>query len=323
MSRSKILLPCAIHTKFPALAGLGLFKISDSIENWWVTLISWGWWLWAPTKSFSLELCTPTPVPPPLDDSFNMLSPQLKVRIPVKFAPGISGSRSNSDSSCVVVDFVFLKYPASTFGRWCEDFQDRCVFFRAPFALMPSRDQNAVMETIITATAASACCQNSSHTMSRTVVSMRKPEMRTMAMIIIRTLRHKKMPRKIFCWRLILTFQSKMTGIDWLCVRNSEFWEGWGVIDSEGLLSKSDVMSRTIRIMARARFFLNAVPCARSVCQVLWSKRELNWVWGELTYKPAGQIWDNRWKLHLRNKPKKRWWYQKWLSRPISISEAG
>lgn len=41
------------------------------------------------------------------------------------------------------------------------------------------------------------------------------------------------------------------------------------ILIQKGLLSKSDVMSRIIRTMARARFLLNAVPYARSVCQTL------------------------------------------------------
>ena len=42
-----------------------------------------------------------------------------------------------------------------------------------------------------------------------------------------------------------------------------------GILIQKGLLSKSDVMSRIIRTMARARFLLNAVPYTRSVCQAL------------------------------------------------------
>ena len=38
--------------------------------------------------------------------------------------------------------------------------------------------------------------------------------MQTMAMMIIKMLRNKKIPRRIFCWRLILTLQSKEKGIE-------------------------------------------------------------------------------------------------------------
>ncbi len=128
--------------------------------------------------------------------------PLMNVCMPVKVAPGMDGNCPRSDTFCG----VFLKYPTNTF--------DRFLFSRAFWALMPSKDRNAVTESIITAIAASMLSQNSSHTMSTAVFLWLTPEMRTMAMMIIKMLRNKKIPRRIFCLRLILTFQSKVNGIE-------------------------------------------------------------------------------------------------------------
>lgn len=119
----------------------------------------------------------------------------------------MDGSCSNSHSSFV----DFLKYLPGSFGRCENQYRSLSFLLRVFRALMPSRDRKAVMDTITIATAASAWCQNNTHTKSN-VFFMMKPETRTMEMMIIQTLKHKKMPRKVFCRRFILTFQINMRG---------------------------------------------------------------------------------------------------------------
>lgn len=129
----------------------------------------------------------------------------------------MDGSCANSDLFCG----AFLKDLASSFGR-CEN-QDRSLFSRVFRALTPSKDRNAVIETIITAVEAYISSQKISHTMSSMDFLWFLPEMRMRAMMIIKPLRHKKMPRRIFCWRLILIFQSKVKGIEMTTWRSQSF----------------------------------------------------------------------------------------------------
>lgn len=188
---------------FAAILGLSPGKISDSDDNWWVTLISW------------LSKLPSAPSPASFDswlipialESSQFLSPRITVHIPVNVPAGMDGSCSTTDLSCG----VFLKCLVSSFWRY--ENQDRSLFLRAFRALIPSRERNAVMETIITAAVASTSCQNISHWTSILFFRIRKPETRKMAITIIQMLKHKKMPRKIFCRCLIFTFQSKIMGI--------------------------------------------------------------------------------------------------------------
>ena len=174
-------------------------KMTDLVEIWWATSIFWSVSPVVPGQSFPDLWVIPISL-----DSSQVASPWINVRIPVKVPPGRDGSCSNSDLSCA----AFLLY------LWENQDRSPFLFSRAFRALMPSKDRNAVMDTIINATAASASRQNNPHTVSMTDFLMRKPEMRTMAIMIIKTLKHRNMPRKIFCFRFILTFQSKMRGIE-------------------------------------------------------------------------------------------------------------
>lgn len=168
----------------------------------------------------------------------------------------MDGRFSNSYSFGV----AFLKFLASSFRRCENQYRSLLFFSRAFKALMPSRDGNADIETIIIATAASAWCQNNIHTKSMVFFIM-KPETRTMEMMIIQTLKHKKMPSKIFCRRLILTFQSNMRGNEMTThVPRSEFRRA---ICLMGLRSKSDAISRITPMMLRAMFKNNPWPCAQ------------------------------------------------------------
>lgn len=189
------------QTKFAALALFAPSKMSNSVESW-ASSISWGSWLAALGLPFSDIWDIPIA-------SSQMPLPLMNVRIPVKVAPGRDGSCWNLDSSRV----VFLKYLASSCWR-CEN-QDLSSFFfsRAFRALMPSRERKAVTDTVIIATAASIWCQKNIHTRLK-VLFWIAPETRMMAMMIMQTLRHKNMPKKIFCRRLIWTFQSTMRGIE-------------------------------------------------------------------------------------------------------------
>lgn len=192
------------QTKFAALALLVPSKMSNSVESWAISIF-WGSWLTALGQSFSDIWDIPIA-------SSQIPLPLINVRIPVKVASGMDGSYWDLDSSCV----VFLKYLASSCGRRKNQDLSSNFFSRAFRALITSRDRNVVRDTIIIAAAPSIWCQNTKHTKSKWLFWTR-PETRMMAMMIIQTLRHNTMPKKIFCWRLILAFQSTIRGMIWLC----------------------------------------------------------------------------------------------------------
>lgn len=148
----------------------------------------------------------------------------------------------------------FWKYLASSCG-WRQSKDPSIFFFSGAFiALMPSRDWNAVRDTIIIAIAPSAWYQNNTHTMSK-VFFTAKPETRTMTMMIIQTLKHKNIPKMIFCWHLILNFQIKMSGIK---MTMSEVRILVKYLFG-GLPSKSNVISKT---MLKASARVNSPPSA-------------------------------------------------------------
>lgn len=129
--------------------------------------------------------------------------------------------RSHSRGACLLKLHLEWKETIQTWIRlllpsWSGRFENQylfCFFFSRAFrALMPRRDRNAVKDTIIIATAPSAWCQNKPQTMSP-VWFWTRPETRMMAMTIMQTFKHKKIPTKNFCWSLIFTFQSKIRGI--------------------------------------------------------------------------------------------------------------
>ena len=75
-------------------------------------------------------------------------------------------------------------------------------------------ERKAVNETMITATHASACCQNTSQTKSKddTIPDVMIPDTFTMENTIMIMLRDRKAPIPSFCRVLILTFHSSRTG---------------------------------------------------------------------------------------------------------------
>ncbi len=194
------------QTIHDALALLAPSKMSNSVKSWAISIF-WRSWLTALGQFFSDVWDIPIA-------SSQIRLPLINVRIPVKVARGKDGSCWDLESSCV----VFLKSLACSCGR-CENQNLSSIFFSRAFrALIPSRPRNVVGDTIIIATAPSIWCQNTNHTMSK-VLFWTRPETRIMAMMIIQTLRHNKMPQTIFCWRLILAFQSTIKGIDMTMLR--------------------------------------------------------------------------------------------------------
>ncbi len=125
----------------------------------------------------------------------------MNVRTPVNVGDGTSGSVLREWNR-------FLKRDVEV--QVCFAAGDAC--FEARCATNSAR--NALMETTMTATAASACNQNTAHAASTWPLLMLPPATLMMEVRAVKMLRHKT-PQSANLWRrVILTFQSNMIGME-------------------------------------------------------------------------------------------------------------